>query len=290
MKHKYGAVCFAAMLLLTGCVRDGNTDLSERYPAYFRYCFGDDAACQFVKVQDDAEHLYRIAYAGKDDEERSVAVSVLPYDKERAKEYKNAHAYYDVLLESVVMEELASVCAADFVSQVLAKHFDGTVTGSSIQCGDEAKIDVQLLCDVWSGSTLGISNQDKLGAQLCSAHITPVTGWQVCTADWTTAAGDPQWFWTVSATLSAGADAESYLEKLQAAYAEYRDITEEPQSCTFLLRQSEPSGDDLTNLVWRETVLCGETIDTDAMKAESAGYSFWDDVTERLRAYYTKAD
>lgn len=121
-------LCGAAMLLLCGCSGDGNTDLSERYPAYFKYCFGDDAACRFEKIQDDLVHLYTVVYSDKNGEERRMPLSVLPYDEKAAESYRNAQSYYDAVLETAVTEELASVCRADYIAHVLPDYFSGTVT------------------------------------------------------------------------------------------------------------------------------------------------------------------
>ncbi len=204
-------LCGAAMLLLCGCAGDGNTDLSERYPAYFKYCFGDDAACRFEKIQDDLVHLYTVVYSDKNGEERRMPLSVLPYDKERAAEYENSRSYYDAVLETAVTEELAAVCRADYIAHVLPDYFSGTVT------------------------------------------------------------------------LSPETDAAPYLTQIQAAYEAFLSAGEAPKSCTFQLRQRGETGEDSVSLLWRETVLCGEVLDT---AEENEEHGLWGTLEEKLREYY----
>lgn len=275
--------CAILSMLLTGCVGDGNTDLSERYPAYFKYCFGDDAACRFEKIQDDLVHLYTVVYSDKNGEERRMPLSILPYDKERASEYENSRRYYDAVLETAVMEELAAVCRADYIEHVLPDYFSGTPTDTGMSFGEDGRLDVQLLCAVQNSNTVGLSRKDALGAALCAMHIRPVTGWQVCEADWLTAADDPQWYWSVSVTLSPETDAAPYLTQLQAAYDAFLAAGEAPKSCTFQLRQRGETGEDSVSLLWRETVLCGDALDT---ADENEEHSLWGILEEKLRSYY----
>lgn len=47
------ALLCAGALLLTGCGRE--TDLSKRYPDYFKYSFGDGAKFTYQKNDDDDE-------------------------------------------------------------------------------------------------------------------------------------------------------------------------------------------------------------------------------------------
>ncbi|MBR6420996.1 MAG: hypothetical protein IKS42_11730 [Oscillospiraceae bacterium] len=280
-------LCGAAILLLCGCACDGNTDLSERYPAYFKYCFGDDAACRFEKIQDDLVHLYTIVYSDKNGEEHRIPLSVLPYDEKAAESYRNAQSYYDAVLETAVMEELASVCRADYIAHVLPEYFSGTPTETGMSFEDGGRLDVRLLCAVQNGNTVGLSRNDTLGAALCAMHIRPVTGWQVYGADWLTAADDPQWYWAVSVTLSPETDAAPYLTQIQAAYEAFLAAGEAPKSCTFQLRQRGETGEDSVSLLWRETVLCGEVLDT---AEENTERSLWGTLEENLREYYQKQD
>lgn len=288
MKYKMGAVCAAAMLLLTGCVRDGNTDLAERYPSYFKYCFGDDAKCEFVTIEDDLYHNYTISYTAESGVQYSTDLSLIPYDPDKAEDYETAQAYYDAYLETLVMEELQTVFRDDLVSQLLTKHFDGINTENGIRIGEEAECTILPLCNVWSRNTLGINDSDALGSRLCAAHLTPVTGWRVCDAGWTTLAADPQWYLTVSMTISAEADAADYISRMQAAYEEYCAATDEPLSCTFLLRQSDANILSRSELLWRETMLVGEKIDIDTKTAEQADFSIWKEMEKRLREIYAE--
>lgn len=284
-KRRVLPACAILPALLIACVRDGNTDFSERYPAYFKYCFGDDAVCQFVEIEDDIAHQYRIVYSDKNGSEQSAPYRIAPYDKEDTADFQTAKEYYDAALEAVVLEALTDAIEADLTEQLLKKHFPEIETDGGIHIGDEAKLSVLALCNVWSGNAFGLNRTDALGARLSAEHLQPVTGWQLCNVSWETYAADPQWSFTVSLTLSADADADAYLQRFEAVYADYRAVSELPQTCTFSLRQTAEDAEETTALLWRRAVVFGEEID---MAAQDAGYSVWRAIEEQLRAYYAE--
>ena len=76
---------------------------------------------------------------------------------------------------------------------------------------------------------------------------------------------------------------------MQAAYEDYRAASDQPQSCTFLLKQSDADIVSRAELLWRRTVLVGEEIDIDVKTAEQADFSIWKEMEKKLRELYATA-
>ena len=294
LRKKSAAVCAAAMLLLTSCGYDKNTDISQWNPEYFKYCFGEDATCKRTtdenrdpEDKEDTDEYYTITYTDKTGETYTSTHWVTPYkDRRESEEAFSKEAYYNYQMEQIVWETAHDVIRHSFIEQVLKKHFDGIEDDHGTHIGDTASFTIIALPRVWSyGFEWDPGIEDSLGEKLGAAHLDPQTGWQACTADWTTFANDPQWEWTVVMRLSADADPDDYLPAFQAVYEEFRACADQPQSCNFVFKQSAPDDvNDMTTL-WRTELFLGEEIDTREWYEQNQTDPSVEK-TRRLRAYY----
>lgn len=288
--------CAAALLLLTSCGQDApQIDISRHNPEFFRYCFGKDAVCKCVTKEEripeypeDTNEYYRITFTDKNGAEYTDTYSFPPYQKSEDKEKITEAEYYDAQIERAVSYTAASYAEDSFVEQVLKKHFDGIETDLGTHIGEEAHFLVNVSCLVSSYGFFapGPEGADALSKELGAAHISPETGWQLCNADWTTFAGDPQWYWQVSLTVSEDADTEDYLRRFQAAYEEFRACTDQPQSAAFVFATSPPDNGNDQTFIWRGILSFGREIDPKKEKEKDPDFSSLRNSIDQLEAYY----
>lgn len=304
MKHKCAAVCAAAMLLLTSCGYDKNTDISKWNPEYFSYCFGEDATCKRVtkRERDDKEdnqEYYEITFTDKTGGTHSQTFQATPYKEAWAfgDDAFTEEEYYNYEMERVAEETVTLIAADSFAQQVMKKYFDGFVTeeeGDNLfgatkfnrwhTENNEVEFQIVPACQI---TYLGTAQREEaaLCKKLSAAHIDPQTGWQASTADWKTLAEDPQWEWRVGIILSEDANPDDYLPKFQAAYEEFRACTDLPQNCEFRAEKfSYDTFDTIT--LWEADLLFGEEIDIEKEKEKNPDFNFYGGMHDRILAYY----
>ncbi len=277
------AVC-AAAVLLTGCggnpgssqnINGGDlhdqievqevreTDISKRFPEYFKYCFGEDATYTYLRTdEDDDSDYYELTYHDHTGALRTREYYTFPYGEEQAEVYPNAEEYYAAEMEYLASDEMDNIFRREFSQEVLEKYLDGHWEEKTGWVSDTESLILLPVVGVYIGQIMILSD-DPVGQRLAHAHIEPGTGWQVCTADWKTLASDEQWYLTFSLWIPADSDADAYTEKIHQIIADYQSCKGGPQSFSFSLRQGDGGSDIHTvNLV---TYIMGEEIDLSEM-------------------------
>ena len=278
------AVC-AAAVLLTGCGANNSapdqnsggdlhdlievqevheTDISKRYPEYFKYCFGEDATYTYLRTdEENGCDYYELTYHDHTGALRTSEHYTFPYGKEEAEHYPNAEEYYAAEMEYLASDELEEIFKREFSQEILEKHLNGHWVEKTGWVSDNEHLILSPALDVYICQRLFLAPDDPVGQRLAHAHIQQGTGWQVCKADWRTLASDEEWYLIFSLRISEDDNADAYTEKMQQILAEYQSCKDEPQSFMFLLRQGDVDSDIQT--VKRITCIMDEEIDLSQM-------------------------
>lgn len=297
-KLTYLAAFLSVVTLLTGCggnpgssqnISGGDlhdqievqevreTDISKRFPEYFKYCFGEDATYTYLRTdEDDDSDYYELTYHDHTGALRTREYYTFPYGEEQAEDYPNAEEYYASEMEYLAQEELARIFEREFSQEVLGKYLNGHVGENGYWESETDHVIITRTVGVYIGQTMFLSPDDPVGQRLAHAHIEPGTGWQVCTADWKTLAADEEWYMLFRLRIPEDADAELYSEKLRQIMAEYQSCNEEPQSFSFILVQDDAESQ---HTVERISYVMDEEIDLAAMGKD---YHVMKDHAEKL--------
>ena len=233
MRQKVTAVCAAAMLLLTGCGGNGTkkreTDLSQRYPDYFKYCFGADAQFSFLENRSGSD-IYALTYRDHTGAERKDEIEVAPYDPALADDESKTE-YYNSCMISCVADQMEEIARSEFEREVLEPVLEGHWDAEEHWVSDTEQV------------LFSASFQDKAyGKRLADDRLKAGSGWQVCTADWKTVVSDELEYVIFSLTVSENADAAEYTERFEQIAEQYLNCTDQPKSVSMSLRQEEPEG------------------------------------------------
>ena len=255
-QRKYLAVCTAAMLLLTGCGGNGTkkreTDLSQRYPDYFKYCFGEDAKFSFDSSYKGLDS-YELTYHDHTGVLRERTVTVPQYDPEReSANYSTKEEYYNSRMISCVADEMERVAWFGFAHDVLEPNLKGHLQDNGFwRCDTERYM-------------LVANFQEIVGEKrVADERLKVGSGWQVCTADWKTVVSDELEYVVISVTISPDADAADYKERFTKVVNEYLTCTDQPKTVNMSLRQTTDSEHE-SRVILEKNVVLGTARSTDA--------------------------
>ena len=304
------AVCTAS-LLLCGCAEkqetesggdlhitseleiqeqeDRETDISKRFPEFFKYCFGEDATYTYLRTDpDDKSDYYMLTYHDSTGTLRRTETYSFPYGEEQAEQFPTEEMYYAAEIECLAEEELEKIFRRGFFHDILEKHLEGH--GIENESSERAEWEsdnenVLLLTFVPLNISGGVffKADDPVVQRITRAHIEPGTGWQVCTADWKTIAADEDFYTLLEVRIPNDADADAYGEKLRQIAAEYRSFADEPQSFTFALKQDDSDPESTAHSVLLISYIMDEEIDRSKMDADYTGLNHY---TEKMIEKY----
>ena len=280
MKKKLTACFLAAMLLMTGCGGSHDTDLSKRYPEFFRYTFGSDYRFKFSEhVKGDYPYdVYYLSYGDKHEpllpESR---VEITPYENSMASADRTEEEYYLSYLELLVEEEITDIFRLDFPG-IIKPHFGLSLSKDSngiLTFGDGCK-DGSILITVLP--VFNVDHENAAYRELAAKLYQPDTGLKICAQSMESLAQNDQFIVTVLIRLSADVSPAQYTDKFKAVAEDYLALN--PQNYTLILKQKgeDGSGDKTLDLACG---ILGEPIDYEAhAEAHGNGYVFADDVRE----------
>ena len=250
------------------------TDISKRYPDYFKYCFGEDASFIYQHTDEYGRDFYQLEYRDHTGTLWTTDFDILPYaQNDDFEQYPTEDSWYSADMEMLAMDELDKILKREFAAQVLEQYLDGHRGDSSgwqsVDWQDSEEVQSVVMVPIhpiYIRQPIFLSWDDEVGQRLAYAHIAPGTGWQVCTADWQSVAADEQTYMTLSVTISENADPDAYSEKMNRIIEAYENAGGAPKSYTFVLYQANPEGsDEERHTVMRKTVVLGEEIDLSKM-------------------------
>ena len=286
---KIAAVCAAAMLLLTGCIGSHDTDLSKRYPEYFKYTFGSNYRFKFSEhVKGDYPYdVYYLSYGDKHapllPESR---VEITPYQNSMASADRTEEAYYLSCLQLLVEDEITDIFRLNF-SRIIKPHFGLSLARDDkgiFQFGDGCK-DGTILITVLPLFSVDHENADYRA--LAMPLYQPETGLKICGESMQSLAQNDQFVVTVLIRLSADVSPSQYTEKFKAVAADYLALN--PQNYILILKQEGEDGSGGDKTLDLVCGMLGEPIDYEAhAAAHGKGYVFVNEVREAWLAKYQK--
>ena len=289
------AVC-AAAVLLTGCgannsVPDQNsggdlhdmievqeareTDISKRYPEYFKYCFGEDAKFELLDTDEEQNDHYHLTFHDHTGAERTVNTYIHPYAAEDDKEtFPTEQDYYNYQIDELAHCALGEVFENEFDELLLNKRFTVTKTFDNISLEyDGAHISLSGVNIIGVRQTFYLPPDDEVGQRLAMAHIQPQTGWQACTADMKSIAASDEWYCLCVITIDEDADAAAWTEKAKGLCEAYETCIGAPQNYAFHLQQyKKESTDSYSTQLWHKTVILGQEIDTEKEREKNKDF------------------
>ena len=273
MQHnkRHAAALLAGVLLLTGCgagnsVPDQNsggdlhdmievqeareTDLSKRYPDYFKYCFGDDAQFKYLKSENNSD-FYQLTYHDHTGTERTGEVEVELYDFVLDHDdYASKTEYYNQRMIECVTDQMRKIVRRELAAEVLEPILGGHWNEEKGWVSDTES--VLLMSDF---------QHTAAGMRIADHRIKSGSGWRVCTADWKSIVSDELWYLNVSVTIPADTDASEYTKKFEQIEERYLNCTDQPKSVSFLLLQKEPEGSEHSlRPITNKNVILGEEV------------------------------
>ena len=303
MQHnkRYAAALLAGVLLLTGCgagnsvpdqdsggdlhdmievqkVRE--TDISKRYPEYFKYCFGEDAT--YTYLESDSENhwdYYELTYHDHTGALRKEENRTAVYGEKEAKKFPTAEEYYAREMEKLAKGQLNQIFKFEFGHEILEKYLDGHYNDAGHWESDTEQLLLTPVMPVYICQDYLLTPDDPVGQRLAHAHIQQGTGWQVCKADWKTIAADEQWYVSILIHISKSADAAAYQEKIRKIMEAYRAAASQPKSFTIKLNQYDSEDETDSHLVSGYTEVLGEKI---GREGKDETYSALEDHAKRL--------
>ena len=291
MKHdvQITAALLAFALLLTGCggnkssskeetVSGGDlhneievqevreTDISKRFPEYFKYCFGADATYTYLRTDLDRDRdVYELTYhdhTGTLRTAESIISRYDPNDSELAERWPTEELRYRADMEALVWDELNHIFRREFGKEVLEPNLEGHYLDESDRWDSDTEyIYYSCLPVFFDDGLLDYSKGDPVGRRFVEAHTEPDTGWQVCTADWTSIVCMEDICVTVTLTVSEGADTDTYSERMDRIADAFKSCSDQPESGRsgrFLVKQEY----DYEHL-YTKMFLFGEETDTE---------------------------
>lgn len=280
----------SAMFMLTGCGTRG-TDLSKRYPEYFRYTFGSDYRFRFAeRVKGDYPYdVYSLTYGDKHEPILPASsIEITPYEHSAASEDLTEEAYYLSYLQSLISNEAADTFRLGFSSLIknnfglgLAQASDGIFYFFSDDGSRDGTIYISVL------PVFSVDSDDERDVEQAKMLYEPDTGLQICAQSMQSLAQNDQYIVTVLVKLAADVSPVQYKDKFKALVEEYRSVN--PQNYAFILKQDADSensdgGNGALDLAYG---ILGEPIDYKAhAEAYGKGYMFAKDVRESWRAKY----
>jgi len=274
MKIRYAAAVSAAVLALTGCtatngepVNGGNidmndldvqtvreTDLSARYPEFFQYCFGPDAAFSYTGSDEDNYDDYLLTYTGKDGVHHSEKCCISnACNIEESECFSSMTAWYDFEMESVAMAELKKTARTEFMANYLKPYFSDSVLS------DHASCYLDIVNPFMIGQKVYLNDENyPIGQKLAYQHIDSENGVQACSADLNTLAQNDEWLLFFQITIADDSDAEQMTASLQKIYDEMRQAGFR----NFQIALRYRSGERIEK-IWSQAMLLGEEYRSD---------------------------
>ena len=289
MKHPnrrcFAAACAAVMLLLTGCGNKRETDLSARYPDYFKYSFGDSCRFSYVRTRktgDVPNDLYQMEYYRADGKLRTVGEDMLVFQTWKDSGYENTcpeDTFYLSELELLVDAEITSIFKTELCLKIFQKYFPFAKleeNNNNISLGNDGSImaTAATVCSVMS------SDPDE--AEIARSMYDPENGVCVCKYDLSSVVQDGRYFCMVYMMLKESADTEKYNQPFQDAMAELKALGVQNLSAFIRQEQSEAAA---RRQVYRVDYMLGTTVPVGELQKDD-NYSVLGDMRERVIAKY----
>ena len=249
----------SAMFALTGCGTRG-TDLSKRYPEFFRYSFGENYTFKFrerYKTGNGTKNTipcdsYLYNYTTENNIWRMGGegfFSLSPYQSGLHPQEQTEDDYYLGKLEELVQNEIRMIFQAGFSSKIA-----GPYLGWDYGISDSTESMQPLF---------SVGDETEEAREAARTLLQPETGVQLCTATTESIVQDDRFYLYLRVRLNPGEDPARYLETMQAAAAEYRSM--HPQNYLFLLNQWADDAEDMSAMktLFCEYGILGETTEFD---------------------------
>ncbi|MBR6420997.1 MAG: hypothetical protein IKS42_11735 [Oscillospiraceae bacterium] len=286
-RNKTAPALAAAMLLLTGCIGRKETDLSKRYPDYFKYSFGEDSSFKFGEREkgDPSRDVYYLSYSFPGGVKRDPIlpesrIEIIPYKESVSADKKTEDEYYLSYLELLLEDEVSDIFRLGF-SSLLKPHFDSLAETSVglLQFGSGSK-DGSIFVSVLP--LFNVGDKDEACREQAMTLYQPGTGLKICEQTMESLAQNDQLAVTVLVRLSEDADAAAYTAQFEALTEEFLAIN--PQNYSLILKQKTGSGEDETagsRTLSAAYGILGEPIDYAAhAAAHGEGYLLINDMRE----------
>lgn len=257
-------------------------DLCEVYGDFFDYTFNDNYTIDVINEgawnegEDDeqAYRLYNISYTHENGMKRDIEIYSREFTEDEKKYYASEQDMMNDNVNASFISEIPKFCKKEVIENILSKHIDiEYVENESIYKTDEYNFYVSLYSPI-SVSTPKDEYYEK-SCTLVNNHLTPETGYKLSEADLKTFADDKEYIFIFSLTISPTADAELYIDKMNAIVEDYFAYTENPMNCQFVVKQSELNEETeniSSNQLFLKTFLMGEEIDINKKKEEDEKY------------------
>jgi len=263
------------------------TDISKRFPEYFKYCFGADATYTYQRTDSDREcDVYELTYrdhTGTLRTAESIISRYDPNDSELAERWPTEELYYRADMEDLVWDELNHIFRREFGKEVLEPNLEGHYLDESDRWdSDTEQIFYSSLPVFFDDGLFDHSNGDPVGRRIVEAHTEPGTGWQVCTADWKSIVCMEDMWVTVDLIVPEDADTDTYSERMDRIADAFKGCSDQPESGrsgSFLVKQTyDQDGETKYERLYTKQLLFGEETDTEVNLGE--------EIASRLIAKY----
>ncbi|MBQ8920957.1 MAG: hypothetical protein IJ060_02205 [Oscillospiraceae bacterium] len=248
------------------------TDISQRYPEYFKYCFGEDASFTFQETDESGYDGYLLEYKDRTGALRTTRQNIRPYRLRFEEDWEMTEdTWYSMYLADAAVCELQAVFAEGFADALLEQELN---VRHSVTDGWEYNDEVRLIA-MGAVDAFSVGDDNAVSRRLAAANITPGTGRQVCSADWQSVAADEQIFVFCVVYIAKNADADTYTEKMNRIIEAYEHAEGTPKNYHFVLYQNDSEDSEERHSVMSKLVILGEEIDLSKME-EGVSYSdFW---------------
>lgn len=275
------------MLLLTACLFTRDTDLSKRFPDYFRYTFGEDYSFKFAEREKGStpHDIYSLSYsfpggAKRDPILPESSVEIIPYKESVSAEKKTKDEYYLSYLELLIEHEMSDMFRLGFTG-LLKPHFPSLAeTSGGLLTFGSGKKDGSVYVSVLP--LFNVGDKDEACRAQAMTLYQPGTGLQMCKQTMETLAQNDQLAAVVLVSLSEDADAEAYTKEFEALTEEFLALN--PQNYSLILKQKTGSSEDETagyQTLSAAHGILGEPIDHEARAAAyGEGYMLINDMRE----------
>ena len=248
------------------------TDISKRFPEYFKYCFGADATYTYQRTDPDQDcDVYELTYhdhTGTLRTAESIISRYDPNDSEQAEFWPTEELAYRADMENLVWDELNHIFRREFGKEVLEPNLEGHYLDESDRWDSDTEQIFYSTLPVFYSVGWGkyYSKDDPVAQRLVEAHTEPGTGWQVCTADWKSVACMEDMCVTFSLIVSEGADTDAYCERMDRIADAFKSCSDQPESGrsgSFLVKQEyDQDGETKYERLYTKQLLFGEETDT----------------------------
>ncbi len=257
------AALAASFLLLTGCKHYG-TDLPKEYKDYLDYTFAGNYAVTLteegvINEGTDREQGYRywdVTYTDPFGEEHTAKLTGAELVEEK-EEYYRTQERFDVFgLHAFVQNEMGNIATQELWDEILSKHLDVEfVWDETTHEGDDC-----LLMTMMQGVVYGF---DDRAFAYAKQKLSPEDGHCIANTNLTSLMQDDEFSLTLLVRLTPDADADVYLEKMQAIEAELLAYTGGGQNYMIVLKQEEREGSNAAETLYSHTVFLGEEFTPD---------------------------